>query len=74
MDALTALQTRTATPRLVEPAPAPAELEQILKAALRAPDHGMLRPWRFLVVTGEGRNRLGQLFADSLQPATPDER
>lgn len=74
MDALTALQTRTATPRLVDPAPAPAELEQILKAGLRAPDHGMLRPWRFLVVSGEGRNRLGQLFVDSLQPATPEER
>lgn len=74
MDALTALQTRTATPRLVEPAPTPAELEQVLKAALRAPDHGMLRPWRFLVIEGEARERLGQLFVDCMQPATPEER
>ncbi len=38
MDALTALQTRTAAPRLIEPAPNAVELEQILKAGLRAPD------------------------------------
>jgi nitroreductase len=74
MDALTALQTRTAAPRLVEPAPDAAALEQILKAGLRAPDHGMLRPWRFLLVEGAARNKLGQLFVDCLQPATPEER
>lgn len=74
MDALTALQTRTAAPRLVEPAPSQAELEQVLKAGLRAPDHGLLRPWRFLVASGEGRQRLGRLLADTLQPATPEEQ
>lgn len=73
MDALVALQSRTAAPRLVEPAPEDAALEQIFRAALRAPDHGMLRPWRFLVVEGEARNKLGQLFVDALQPATPEE-
>lgn len=73
MDALTALQTRTAAPRLVEPAPDADQLQQVLTAGLRAPDHGMLRPWRFLVVSGEGRQRLGRLFVDTLQPATPEE-
>lgn len=73
MDALVALHTRTAAPRLVDPAPGDAALEQIFRAALRAPDHGMLRPWRFLVVEGEARNKLGQLFVDALQPATPEE-
>ena len=74
MNALTALQTRTASPRLVEPAPADAALDQILKAGLRAPDHGMLRPWRFLVVEGEARRKLGQLFVDCLQPQTPEQK
>lgn len=74
MEALTALQTRTAAPRLVDPAPGDVELEQILKAGLRAPDHGMLRPWRFLVVEGAARQKLGQLFVDCLQPQTPEER
>ena len=73
MDALTALHTRTAAPRLEEPAPGEAALDQILRAALRAPDHGMLRPWRFLVVEGQARHKLGQLFVDALQPKTPEE-
>jgi nitroreductase len=73
MDALVALHTRTAAPRLVDPAPGDAALEQILRAGLRAPDHGMLRPWRFLVVEGDARNKLGQIFVDALQPATPEE-
>jgi nitroreductase len=74
MDALTALQTRTAAPRLVEPAPGAAELQEILKAGLRAPDHGMLRPWRFLLVEGEARQKLGQLFVDVTQPDTEERR
>lgn len=73
MDALTALTTRTAAPRLEEPAPGDAALDQILRSALRAPDHGMLRPWRFLVVEGQARHKLGQLFVAALQPATPEE-
>lgn len=74
MDAITALQTRTAAPRLVEPAPGPVEMEQIIKAALRAPDHGMLRPWRYLIVQGDARQKLGQLFVDCLQPEAPEVR
>jgi len=66
MDALTALQTRTASPKLTDPAPTAAELEQVLKAGLRAPDHAKLRPWRFLVVSGEGRERLGQLLGATM--------
>jgi len=74
VDALTALQTRTATPRLVEPVPRGADLEQVLKAGLRAPDHGMLRPWRFLLVEGEARQKLGELFVEALQPETDEQR
>ena len=74
MDALEALQQRTASPRLVEPMPSAAELEEIYKAGLRAPDHGMLRPWRFLVVQGEGREKLGQLFVDAMQPETEEQQ
>ncbi len=74
MDALTALQTRTASPKLTDPAPTAAELEQVLKAGLRAPDHAKLRPWRFLVVSGEGRERLGQLLVDARAPETDAER
>ena len=74
MDAIEAIQTRTASPRLVEPAPGKQELDTILKAGLRAPDHGMLRPWRFLVVSGEARTKLGQLFVDNLAPETEEQK
>jgi nitroreductase len=74
LDAIDALQTRTASPRLTEPAPSQDELDTILKAGLRAPDHGMLRPWRFLVVRGEAREKLGQLFADKLAPESDEQK
>ncbi|HWK52774.1 MAG TPA: nitroreductase family protein [Hyphomicrobiales bacterium] len=74
MDALTALQTRTSSPRLVDPAPEGAALEAILKAGLRAPDHAMLRPWRFLLISGEAREKFGQLLVDALQPEGDDKR
>jgi nitroreductase len=74
MDALTALQTRTAAPRLTEPAPTAAQLDEILKAGLRAPDHGMLRPWRFLLIEGAARQKLAQLFVDTTQPESEERK
>ena len=74
MDALDALQNRTASPRLVEPGPSKQELEEIYKAGLRAPDHGMLRPWQFLEISGQAREKLGQVFAENLNPASDEEK
>ena len=74
VDALEALKTRTSSPRLVEPAPSAEDLRQIFQAALRAPDHAMLRPWRFLVVKGQARARLGELFAEAMAPETGEKR
>ncbi|MES2606847.1 MAG: nitroreductase [Pseudomonadota bacterium] len=74
MDALVALQTRTSAPRLTEPAPNQAQLDEILKAALRAPDHGMLRPWKYLIIEGEGRNKLAQMFVDQMKPENEERK
>ncbi len=74
MEALEALQNRTASPRLVEPAPSQEELQEILKAGLRAPDHAMLRPWHFLLISGKGRDKLGQVFAENLAPQNEQEK
>lgn len=65
MDALEALHTRVSAPRLGGEAPDGETLDNILKAALRAPDHALLRPWRFLTVTGEDRYKLGDLFVEA---------
>jgi nitroreductase len=47
---------------LKEPGPTPEELELIVGAALRAPDHGELTPFRFVVIQGEDKKRLADLF------------
>ncbi len=62
MDALDALFNRVSVARLGEPAPTPEQRELLLRAALRAPDHGQLRPWRFLTIEGAAREQLGELF------------
>lgn len=72
MDAITALLGRQSVARLAEPAPQGAQRDQIFRAALRAPDHGRLLPWRFLVVEGEGRERLGNALATAWLRARPD--
>lgn len=49
---------------LAPPGPGPDELRAAFAAALRAPDHGKLMPFRFVVVDGEGLGRLADLFVD----------
>lgn len=72
MDVLDALRNRVSVARLSAPAPTAAQREQLFAAALRAPDHGQLNPWRFLTIEGAARERLGDLFARALS-ARPDE-
>ena len=62
MDALEALHGRVSSSRLSGEVD-DAALDNILRAALRAPDHAQLRPWRFLTVSGEARQKLGALYA-----------
>lgn len=62
MEALTALKNRTSSPRLMEPGPTPKQMENLLGAALRAADHALLQPWRFISIQGASRAALGALF------------
>src|SRR2546421_5717405 len=71
MQAIDALLKRRSARELTEPAPDEGALELILSSAVRAPDHGRLRPWRFVVVRGNARERLGELFAAHAQRAQP---
>jgi len=61
MELLAAIDTRSSAARLSGPGPTPEHLARILDAAAHAPDHGRLRPWRFIVVDAgfEGRVRRG---------------
>jgi nitroreductase len=49
------------------PGPHTEELEQILRAAARVPDHGKLFPWRFIIFEGDARARFGEMIVDSLK-------
>lgn len=49
---------------LAEPGPSSEELQLITAAALRAPDHGELMPFRLVVVKEAARSRLADLFED----------
>jgi nitroreductase len=73
MTALEQLLSRVSVhPQLLGgPAPTAAHLDAILDAALRAPDHGRVRPWRFLVIRGAARARLGEVFAAALAARDP---
>lgn len=62
MDTLSALVNRTSQGALIDPAPSADVLDKAFQAALRAPDHRMLRPWRYLVIDGDARQRLGEVF------------
>ncbi|WP_049629093.1 nitroreductase [Cellvibrio sp. pealriver] len=71
MDAITALHQRVSSPRLTAPAPSTEQLDVLFRAAGRAADHGNLRPWRFVVIEGEGLLRLGDIFVKAATAKNP---
>lgn len=58
---------------LIEPGPDDVQLSLMVQAALHAPDHAELVPFRFRVVRDEGRQRLAELFAQAARDAGKDE-
>lgn len=57
--------------RLAEPGPTPGQLHAMLAAAAAAPDHGLLTPWRFVIVPVEKRPLLAEAFALALIDRDP---
>jgi len=76
MDAVELLLTRRSVlaANIVEPGPTDADLETILRAATRVPDHGKLTPWRIQVLRKDGQRVLGDLLADLFAAHNPDAR
>lgn len=72
MDALELLLGRDSALRLEAPGPDSAALDEIFRSALRAPDHGRLRPWRFVVIAEAQRERFGEVLAGALQRREPN--
>ena len=74
--AVQALLSRRSVPalQLREPPPSQAQIDLAIDAALSGPDHGALRPLRFVLVRGQARSRLSELFSRRMlerDPATP---
>lgn len=74
MDFLDLLDSRRSTPsrQLGEPGPTPQQIERLLTAAIRVPDHGKLVPWRLLTIAGATRIALGEKLAQIHQRNEPD--
>lgn len=71
MELLEAIFTRYSVPK-VKPDPVPREtIQKLLEAGNQAPNHHKVRPWRFLVLSGAVRERLGQVMAASQQERQP---
>jgi nitroreductase len=61
------LARRSVKPQtMTTPGPTDVQLEIILTAAARVPDHKKLTPWRFVVFEGEARARFGDVIAQAL--------
>jgi nitroreductase len=68
------LLARRSTSALEHPAPTGRDLELILDLGLRAPDHGRLRPWRFVLIRGEARTAFAERLVAAARrrdPAAP---
>jgi nitroreductase len=65
MNAIDALLNRSSSPIVTSPGPTKEQLQMLFRAALKAPDHARLRPWRFLVIDGNNRSKLGAIFAEA---------
>jgi nitroreductase len=72
MDALEAILTRRTVGALHDPAPSGADLDRIVAAGLNAPDHGRLRPWRFVAIRGEAKARFAAICIEALRRREPD--
>jgi nitroreductase len=64
-EALEVIRARRSIGRLTEPAPSDDELRRMLEAAVAAPDHGELRPWRFIILRGDAKDAFGEVLADA---------
>jgi nitroreductase len=72
MDVLLALESRHSVKK-VKPDPVPREwVEKLLAVGNAAPNHHHVRPWRFVVLSGNARTRLGDVMAASQRERKAD--
>ncbi|MDQ6422552.1 nitroreductase [Paenibacillus sp. LHD-117] len=72
MDVLDAIRTRRSIGRVKSDPVDRAIIEELLEAASWAPNHFNSQPWRFIVMTGEGRSVLGEGYANVAKAGWPE--
>ncbi len=70
-DSLICSRQNISPKRLIDPGPNSEQLAQFFKAAAAAPDHGLVRPWRFIMVPAHRRTELAEAFALALIDRDP---
>jgi nitroreductase len=63
MDAIAAILSRTSVRHFRPDQVSPEVIGRLLECAVRAPNHKLTEPWRFVVLTGEARNRFAEIRA-----------
>ena len=72
MEVLDAIYTRHSIKKVLPDPVSPDLVGQLLNAAVQAPNHYHVCPWRFVVLSGAARERLGDVFAEVLKMKQPD--
>jgi nitroreductase len=71
MELFDAIASRSTAKSLTGPGPTAEQTAQLLDAAGRAPDHGRLKPWRFIAVNGAEREIFAEAVAQSRRDQNP---
>jgi len=71
MDLIEAIDTRSTAGRLSAPGPSAEDLERMLGAARRAPDHGRLKPWHLVVLDESSKERFAAAAGEAKRRRTP---
>jgi nitroreductase len=72
MELFEAMQTRASAGRLSGPGPTPEQLQRLIDVAQRAPDHGRMKPWRFLILNGAAREGFATAVAQARRARLPN--
>jgi nitroreductase len=72
MQAMELLLNRSSAVRLMGPGPPDEAIDKMIECAVRAPDHGRLRPWMFIVVREQMREQFGDVLAGHAKRRSPD--
>jgi nitroreductase len=72
MELFDAIASRSTAKAVTAPGPTSEQIARLLSAAARAPDHGRLKPWRFIEVNGDEREPFANAVAQARKDQIPD--